>query len=163
MQSLSIPHVSGISGSEPNSMLVSEPSVINTTVASGNTGTGISGSEPNSMLGSEQSVLITTVASGNTASERNSILGSEHTMLPLGTMPVMSPTTTSLECLFPLDSTTTTTSSEPDLPLTTTPVECATVTEPSFELVSEPIEVNHSLVNNGSEKNSLPPFNMCTR
>ena len=42
--------------------------------------TGITGSEPNSMLGSELAVLNTTVASGNTGSKPNSILGSEHTM-----------------------------------------------------------------------------------
>ena len=97
----------------------------------------------------------TTDATGNTGSEPNSVLGSEHTMsnttgnilialgtvlvLPNTTTPELPITTTPIGCLLPADATTHSTTS--NIP----------VTDPSFELVSEPIKVNPTSVNHGSD------------
>ena len=99
----------------------------------------------------------TTDATGNNGSKPNSILGSKHTMsnitgnilITLGTVPVLlttttpkfptTTTTTPVGCLLPADTTThSNTSNSP-------------VTDPRFELVSEPIKVNPTSVNHGPD------------
>ena len=97
--------------------------------------------------------------------------------IPLGTVEVLftttTTTTTPVECLSQVDATTTTTPSEQELPITTTPVECllpadttthstssVIVTNPSFELVSEPIKVSPTSVNHGPDV--IIPFKTTT-
>lgn len=107
--------------------------------------------------------------SGNTGSKPNSFLASKHNIsntsgditIPLGTKQALSTTTTGLEYPLLSDTFTTTILSEQELPTITTPLECisltdttttttssGTVTNPSFDLVSESIEVSLLSVNN---------------
>ena len=127
------PQATGYTGSEPNSMRGSEPSMHNTTDATGNTG-----SEPISVLGSEPTMPNTNDATSITGN----ILIALNTVptMPATTTPELPITTTPIGCLLPTDTTTTNS--------TTGNVQ---VTDPSFELVSEPIEVIPTSITCGSD------------